>query len=282
MSYSRRRFLTSLTMLGGALASPAFASSGLRFGIVPYLTARRLANLYQPMRELFEITFGRAVEISSAPSYAVHLQRLRAGEYDIVADSLPIARIAQRELGHIPVARTRVPLQPVMVTSRNRPLRSVTALRNGRVAVSDRLAALTLLGLRYLRDQGLVPGRDVRIVTSGSHANAVERLLAGDADAAVISRTAMAQLAPETVAQIAIVANLPTALSAVVYHVSPRLAPEAPLLTRAMIDFAERNPRGQTFIAELGHQGLLPVAGELTGVDPLVTEFYRQLSAEEE
>jgi len=281
MTYSRRTFLAGLPALW-MLPALAAVEAPVRFGIVPYLTPRRLVTLYRPMSGLVERTLGRPVELSSAPGYASHLERLRAGEYDLAADSLPIARIAERELGHLPLARTRVPLQPVLIAARARPLARTAALRGGSVVVSDRLAALTLIGFRYLRDQGLVPGRDVRIVVAGTHANAFSRLLAGEADAAVVSRTAMRQTAPALVERTMVVTELPAALAAVVYHAAPRLAAEAPRLAAAMIDFAENTPEGRTFIGDLGHGGLLPVGAELATADPLVTEFYRQMSVRDD
>ena len=279
MTLSRRDFLALLPMLPALAAA---ADAPLRLGIVPYLTPRRLVTLYRPLNALLERTLERPVVISSAPSYASHLERLRAGEYDVTADSLPIARIATRELGHVALARTRVALLPVLVRAADRPLANVAALRGGTVVVSDRLAALTLIGLRYLRDHGLAPGQDVRVVSAGTHANAFNRLLAGEADAAVVSRTAIRQLEPALVERTAIMAELPSALAAVVYHVAPRLAVEAGRLSEAMLEFAERSPEGRAFIGELGHVGLLPVGGELAAADPLVVEFYHQLALREE
>lgn len=280
MTFSRRTFLAGLPALW---MLPALAAEGpVRFGIIPYLTPRRLVTLYRPISALFERTLGRPVELSSAPGYASHVERLRAGEYDLAADSLPIARIAVRELGHLPLARTRVPLQPVLVAAQARPLSGIGALRGGTVVVSDRLAALTLIGLRYLRDQGLVPGRDVRIVVAGTHANAFNRLLAGEADAAVVSRTAIRQTEPALVERTTVVAELPAALAAVVYHAAPRLAAAVPRLIDAMIEFSEHTPEGRAFIADLGHEGLLRAGAELAAADPLVTEFYRQVAAGDE
>lgn len=277
MTATRRAFLAGLPALT-LLPLLARAEGPLRFGIVPYLTPRRLVALYRPAAALFERVLQQPVEISSAPGYASHFERLSRGEYDLVADSLPIARIAVRELGHIPLARTRTPLRPVLVRAVDHPLDGVGALRGGAVAVSDRLAALTLIGLRYLRDKGLTPGRDVQVVVAGTHANAFNRLLAGEAQAAVVSRTAIRQMEPALVERTVVMAELPAALSAVVYHAAPRLVRDAPQLSGAMLEFAAKTPEGRSFIAELGHEGLLPCGPELAGADPLVTEFYRQLA----
>lgn len=256
----------------------AFANAPLRFGVVPYLTARRLATLYEPARAFFERELARPVAFSSAPDYAVHLERLRAREYDLVADSLPVARLAQRELGYVPVARTLAPLAPVMVMAEGKSLGSVVDLRGQTVAVSDRIAALTLVGLRFLRDQGLRPDVDVKVKVAGSHVNAIQRVLAGEAAVAIVSRTTLKQIEAPLAAKVHLVKELPQALSAVVYTVAPSLAGQAAAIGKRLQAFAAQDPAGKTFIESLGHQGLVPAGNEMAQVDPLVVEFYRQLN----
>jgi len=282
MPIDRRRFLllTALATLSaiGRRVGAQTPAAPLRFGVVPYLTARRLATLYEPARVFFEQTLERPVQFSSAPDYAVHLERLRRREYDLVADSLPLARLAQRELGYLPIARTQAPLQPILIAAADSPLRAPEELRGRTVAVPDRLAALTLIGLRFLRDHGLSPGKDLAVRAAGSHANAIQLVLAGEAAAAIVSRTALRQIEPVLVARVRVVIDLPPALSAVVYTVAPSLAGKAEMLGRRLIEFASTDPAGQAFIESLGHQGLLPVGRELQQVDPLVVEFYRQMN----
>jgi phosphonate transport system substrate-binding protein len=276
VTMDRRRFLL-LTL--ATCAGMANANAPLRFGVVPYLTARRLAVLYEPARQFFEDALRRPVQFFSAPDYAAHLERLRAREYDLVADSLPIARLAQRELGYLPLARTQAPLQPILVTATDSPLTTLAELRGRAVAVSDRIAALTIVGLRFLRDQGLPAGRDVAVKVAGSHANAIQYVLAGEAAAAIISRTTLRQIEPLMAARVRLVTELPAALSAVVYTASPALTTEATDLRRRLIEFASNTSEGKTFIEKLGHQGLLAAGTEMAQVDPLVVEFYRQLNS---
>lgn len=267
----------SLTALWPALAGSV--DTELTLGIVPYLPARRLVGYYSPLLPVLSQTLGQPIGIVSAPSYPEHLNRLRAGSYDVVADSLFIARIAQRELGHIPIARTAAPLEPVLVTPARGGLTRLEALAGQAVCVTDRTASLSVIGLRYLRSQGLDPGTRVHIVVSGSHANSLHRMLAGDAAAAIVSRTTLKQVDPLLAQQVRVLAHLPAALAAVVYHVAPRWSARATALSDALLAFA-RTTDGRQFVTALGHQGLLSVSpAELQSLDPMVVEFYRQISA---
>jgi ABC-type phosphate/phosphonate transport system substrate-binding protein len=167
----------------------------------------------------------------------------------------------------------------VLVTPAQGGLRNLEALDGQAVCVTDRIAALSILGLRYLRDRGLEPGQRLRVIVSGSHANSLHRMLAGDAAAAIVSRTTLKQVEPDLAQRVRVLQVLPTGLAAVVYHVSPRLAAQAPALSKALLEFANRTPEGRIFIDALGHQGLLPATpAELQSLDPMVVEFYRQLS----
>jgi ABC-type phosphate/phosphonate transport system substrate-binding protein len=282
MKLNRRDFLALLAALTTSRLGQAEPSeSTLKFGVVPYLTARRLATLYEPVRGFFESELSQPVRLLSAPDYSTHLDRLRAYEYDLVADSLPVARLAQRELGYIPLARTMVPLQPVIVVAADSPVKKLDDLRNKTVVASDRIAALTIVGLRYLRDNGLQPNKDVTVRIAGSHANAIQRVLAGDAVAAIVSHTTLKQIEPALASRVKVFQELPQALSAVVYAASPRLAAKTKSLSPALINFAMKDPAGKAFIESLGHQGLLPVGKEMVQVDALVVEFYRQLGLKE-
>jgi len=263
----------------GVAAAGAIPPERLRFGIVPYLPARRLVALYSPLIPVLQATLNRPVDIVSAPDYGSHLQRLKAAEYDIVADSLFLSRIAQRDLGHVPVARTRAMLEPILVVPVEGPIRKPTDLIGQAVCVTDRLAALSVIGLRHLRDLGVTPDEKVRVVVSGSHANSLNRMLAGDAAAAIVSKTTLHQVAAMA-PKVRVLTVTPPGLSAVVYHVRAPLGPSAAALTRAMLHFAAETSEGLAFIEALGHEGLVAVtSAELSRLDPMVSEFYSQLSS---
>ncbi|TSE35629.1 ABC transporter, phosphonate, periplasmic substrate-binding protein [Tepidimonas charontis] len=275
-SLSRRHMLFAAVC--GAWAPGLHAQTRPVFGVVPYLPARRLAHLYSPLLPVLGRVLGSEPEFASAPGYAQHLGRLRAGSYDIVADSLFLARLAQRELGHVPLVRTRAALQPLLVVAADAPDTDVVrAVRGRTLAVTDRLAALSVLGLRALRDLGLTPDSDFRVVESGTHANSLHWLATGQAQVAIVSVTTLKQVDELLRRQVRVLAQLPEGLSAVVYHAAPRWAHRASALTQALLSFADE-PAGRAFIDALGHGGLVPARkAELEALDPLVVEMYRQL-----
>ena len=275
----RRRTLSQAAAVAALMAAaPGIRAQGnpsVTLGIVPYLPAQRLVALYAALAPVVQSVLERRVDISSARDYATHVQRMRAGAYDVVADSLFLARLAQRELGHVPLVRTQVPLEPLLVVARDGAVQDVAQLRGRMVAVTDRLAALTVLGTRGLRDVGLVVDRDYGLTFSGSHANSLHRVLVGDAAAAIVSATALIQVDPLLAQRVRVLMPPPKGLSAVVYHAAPRWRARAPALTQALLAFAQTE-EGQGFIRTLGHGGLVPATDDdLRTLDPYVVEYYR-------
>jgi phosphonate transport system substrate-binding protein len=276
--FNRRQAL--LAMSGMAAASPSRSADRISFGVVPYLPVRRLIALYAPLIPTLERVFGKAVDLISAQDYRQHLQNLRARQFDVVADSLFLARIAQKELGHLPLARTQAGLESIIVAPVQTGLKSIKDLEGKTVALTDRISSLGVVGLRYLRDQGLDPGKKVNLLVSGSHSNSIHLMLAGQASAAIISKTTLAQVDPQLAVKVKTIATPPAALAAVVYHLNPVHKALQTSLTQQMLAFANHTETGRNFMLALSHGSLLEAKPkELMGLDPMVTEFYRQLTA---
>lgn len=252
----------------------------ISFGIVPYLPVRRLISLYAPLTPVLEAAFGKPVDIVCGQDYRQHLQMLRARKFDIVADSLFMGRIAHKELGHLPLTRTAAGLEPVIVTPVQSNLKQLRELEGKTLVLTDRISALGVVGLRYLRDQSLEPDKKVPLLLSGSHSNSLHLMLAGQAAAALVSKTTLTQVDPQLAAKVRVLATPPTALAAVVYHLHPSHKALQGKISQAMMQFANGTPAGKTFIDTLGHKGLLELHNkDLISLDPMVTEFYRQLAA---
>jgi phosphonate transport system substrate-binding protein len=279
-SPSKRVCLTGLGALLLASQSRSQTQTRISFGVVPYLPVRRLLQLYAPMSGLLEKSLGLPVDIVCGKDYRQHISMLRAGQFDVVADSLFIARMAQKELGCIPLLRTKAGLEPVVVVPQNQSTSDIKQLKGKTICVTDQIAALSILGVRYLRDQGLDMGVSTSLLVSGSHSNSLYLMLQGNAQAAIISRTTLAQIDPSLAKQVRVIATPPPGLAAVVYHVSSKLSKKAESLKLDMQNFVKNTTDGQSFIANLQHEGLVPItADELKRLDAGVVELHRQLSS---
>ncbi len=273
-SLSRRALCAlALTLPWAARAAPQ-PTHPLVLGIVPYLSARKLVDLYEPLRQLLSNELGAPVLIESAPDYAAYLERTSLGQYDIIATSPYFGRLAQREQGYLPLARPLTDLEPLLVTHNSSSLRNVEGLRGQVVTTSDRLANLTLAAHRYLAANRLRPGTDITLRPMGSHANSLAALEAGESAAAVISVSALKQVGGQWEDRIRILVRLDR-LPPLLYLAHRRLGESTiARLRRRLITFANEQPAGRRFAEALGHGGLQAIPeSDMKALDPFVSEL---------
>lgn len=226
----RRRWLragVAAATLGGAAfavsraaAQPAPGGAGrdgkaarpLRVGIVPYLSARTMVGLYQPLRQHLERALKRPVTLYSATDFAALAENMRANEYDLALMPPHLARIAIADWGCVFVARTARMSAVHLLVPRGAPAPSAQSLRGARIAAIDRLSITTLVLHRWLLDQGLVPDRDVRIDFVRSATTGVLSVARGEADATVAATGMLRDIAqmPDSVRVALKLADIPT------------------------------------------------------------------------
>lgn len=268
-------------VMGFVLAlAPAARAAGerpLTVGVVPYLSARTLVQLYKPLQEHLERSLQRPVRLVTAPDYLTFLDKTAKREYDLIATSPAFGRMAQNETGYVPLLRPQNSLEVLLVTLKESSLQDVSGLRGQTIATTDPLATLTLAGVRALRERGLVPGRDVTVRPTNSHANSLAAMRRGDAVAAISSSTALRQIGAAA-APVRTLAVLSTT-TPLLYLTSPALrAPEVETLRRLMVEFANGTEAGRHFMEELGHGTLVAVsARDMASLDPYVDDLKAQL-----
>lgn len=271
-----RKFLLLCLALYG-LSPLAMAADKLVLGVVPYLSARKLAELYEPLRAQLQQALQADVVLESAPDYQSFLSRTGKGEYDLIATSPYFGRLAQQEQSYVPLLRPLTNLEPLLVARKGEQL-ALAALRGKVISTSDRLANLTLAAQRYLIHNGLQPGRDLTIQPAGSHANSVQALLNGESDAAIISVTALRQLHPATTERISILKRLPQT-TPLLYLAHKRLGSRRiDSLRQQLRLFANNTPEGRAFCKELGHDGLKEISpADMAALDPYVQDLKAML-----
>jgi phosphonate transport system substrate-binding protein len=272
-------FLTSL-LLALSTAVHAAGERPLTLAVVPYLSARAIVQLYRPLQEHLERALQRPVRLVSAPDYVTYLDKTAKREYDLVATSPAFGRLAQTETGYVPLLRAQNSLEVLLVTPKDSPVQDLASLRGQTIATTDLLATLTLAGQRALKERGLVPGRDVTVRATSSHANSLAALQRGDAMAAITSATTLRQI-PASASEALRVITVLSTTTPLLYLASPALAPaEVETLRRTMMEFANSTPAGQKFVNELGHGGLVPIAArDMASLDPLVADLKAQLES---
>ena len=278
--FRRRSLLLGLSALVWLHAACAQAQDILVLGVVPYLSTRKLAELYEPLRAHLSGSLGRPVLLESANDYREFLSRTASGRYDIVATSPYFGRLAQLDQGYTPVARPLTDLEPLLVTRSQNGVASVADLRGKVITTSDPLANLTLAAIRHLSAQGLAPGRDTDLRATGNHANSLAVLERGDSEAAVVSVSALTQVGGDWTGRIRVLARMDP-VTPLLYMAHARLpAADLKRIRQTMMTFANDTAEGKRFSAKLGHGGLKPIREQdMKILDPYVEDLKKLLNS---
>ncbi|MEJ6004679.1 PhnD/SsuA/transferrin family substrate-binding protein [Paucibacter sp. AS339] len=284
-AWTRRHWLAWLSSLAGSSAwaqaqgGPSAASlpgNSLVFGMVPYLPVQQLVRLYEPIVGLFARKLHKPCRLGSATDFTQFIERARGGEFDLVGASPHVARILHREANFLPLVRATAPLEPLFIVPLASPIKQLKDLAGQSLLVADPFAVHVLIALRHLRDQGLVPGREVKLLIAGTQRNGVQRMLKGDAAAAVGSASTLALLPHDLSSRFRVLAAAPKGLTPMAYLAHPRLRSQVGALTQSLLAFPQ-TAEGLAMFKETQHEGLSPLtAAELAGADPLVVEYYKQ------
>lgn len=247
----------------------------LTFGMVPYLPVQQLIRLYEPVVAVIEGVMSTPCRLVSAPDFSQFIGRGRSGGFDAIGASPHVARLLNREVGYLPMVRATALLQPVLVVAADSNMKQLVDLRSKAILVADPLAVHVLIPMRGLRDAGMVPGRDVQVMVAGNQRNAVQRMLNGEAPAAIASMSTLGTLPKDIGARLRVLHAFPAGLTPMAYLLHPRHAVRANQLTDSLLAFAD-SPAGREHVRLAQHDGLVRLgAQELKGQDTIVTEYFR-------
>lgn len=280
MGPMKKRFARFLSGLLALYAAAAIAAEPpLSVGVFPYLSARSLLTLYQPLRQHLEQELGMPVQFYTAPDFETFVQRTHQHQYQVVITAPHLARLAQTESGYVPLANYTRELRAVIVVAKNSSITNIGDLRGKVVAVPDRLAVIPMIGLEILRERGLQADIDYRLRASQTHGNAILAVRRGEAQAAVVGSLPLAQLPGEVQRDVQTLA-MSGPISSQFFMADPGLTPKRiEQISRALIGFPA-TPSGKRFVDENGMGGIQAAKeSELKKLDVYAREVRALLGA---
>lgn len=275
--FSRGCLLFGLMLF--SVQSPAAEVKPLEIGIFPYASARIVLTSRQPVRLYLEKALERPVQLSTAPDYKSFVERTQRGDYDVVITAPHFARLAQTEAGYVPLVGYTRELRGLVVVARNSSLHDLGELRGKPVAIPDRIAIVSMMGLQLLRDRGLQPDIDVPLRPMLSHNNAVLSIQRGESAAAITEWTALKQMPDDLQNSVRILAST-SRVPHVMYLGHPRLQQKyLEKIKSALLRFGDE-PEGKAYLEAAGREAIRPIAdADLRAMDPYVRELKQLLES---
>lgn len=271
------------TMLAIA-SSPLFAAGNdklkpLEIGIVPYMSARVLVTSYEPLRQYLEQVLGKPVRIYTAAGFKQFFVNAQNGDYDLVLSAAHFSRILQLDHAYTPLARFASVNRASIVTSLNGSATSLQDLRGQVIAVPDQLSLSTIVVLSYLREIGLHPGTDVRVLEVPSFASAILSVQKGDALAAVSSPGILAQMPKDLSTSVRNITDTGEFLR-IIFLSHPRMEKnDALMIKNALIKFGNESSDQKQFLINTQAGAIIPITiNDMKSLDRYVAETKRLLN----
>lgn len=168
--------------------------SALSLGVVPVESPVALLKRYAGLRDQLAASAGRPVVVETASDNIEFVRRCAQGRYDIVLTGPHLALLAA-ESGHYQVRLVaQPPLTAQIITARNGTLHTLADLSGRRVAIPPQHSLIALVGRHYLGEQGLTGAQAPVWRVYPTHNAALQAVLAGEADAAVVNSYTYARL----------------------------------------------------------------------------------------
>ena len=278
-SFRRRRVLAALASLTPALHAAA-EPAALTLGILPNVSARLLAQQYQPMRQFLASHLNRPVQLATAPDFATFHARAVEGQYDfyITAANLGALALADGQAQALAFFEPGIPALALALKDRAQR-DALAALRGHRLALSNPASLVALRGAEWLREKGLEEGRDYSIVAAPNEDSLARWLQSGDAPSALMSRGEFNQLSDPRRAALDVVAQFATVPGFLVMVPAHRPPADALALHQALQAFFASSAL-EPFTAATGVRALREAGrADLAALEPYLDATRRRMAA---
>lgn len=185
------------------------AEAPLTLGLFPYVSRGQLMALHTPLKAYLEEQLQRPVEMITAPNFAEFMTRTQKGEYDLILTAPHLGRLAETRDGYIRVAKTGHHVFGVFLTRKDSDIHSLADLKGKTIMMAQPISIVYLLGVEELRQNGLVPGKDITVIGSLTHNNALYAPARHESDASVTGFVLWDKADPEVRAKLREIGKTP-------------------------------------------------------------------------
>lgn len=278
------KFLKKSLAIGGLLClSTSFAQTSapsaekLRIGVVPNVSARIIATNYQPLAEYFRAGLKRDVEITTGANFPNFHQRALNNDFEIMVTAPNLGRVAQLDANWrtLAVFEPGVPGLLVGLTGRDNDL---SKLKGKKLALGNPQSLVALVGIDWLKKQGLEVGKDYQTLTVANDDSLGVVLKSEEAPFAMMSMGEFNSKNPELKKQLSVVTEF-VRLPGFMFMVSGTLSDADRANIEQLLQAFPASEQGQKFLALNSFTGLkAPTEAQITLLDQYVEITRKGLS----
>lgn len=204
----RKYFLAALLCLYSTL-SPA-AEPPLTLGVFPYLSRVQLVEFHTPLKVYLETQLRRPVELVTAPDFQEFVSRTQKGEYDIILTAPHMGRLAETRDGYRRLAMSAHEIQGIFLARKDSPVRTISDLKGRSIVMAQPISIIYQLAMSRLREHDLIPGKNLKVIDTRTHNNALAAPLRGESDASLTSKALWSKADRESVGHLIVVGTTQT------------------------------------------------------------------------
>ncbi|MBD3669786.1 MAG: phosphate/phosphite/phosphonate ABC transporter substrate-binding protein [Gammaproteobacteria bacterium] len=182
----RRIQYCTIILMFFAFPLEVLAESYLKFGLFPYVSPVRLVEHHKAFIDYLEQHSGQKIQLVTSPDFTTFLERTRQSEFDIVLTAPHFGRLAERRYDYQRVAMTRHNVQGVYLVDKDSDIESIADIEGKTITIAAPTSIIYRLAEQQLRDEyGLEDGKNIDIVSTRTHNNAMYAVIKSESDAAV-------------------------------------------------------------------------------------------------
>ena len=248
----------------------------LEVGVVPYISARAVVTNFEPLRVYLERVLGQPVKIYTSTGFKQFYKNAERGDYDLVISAAHFARLLQKDNKFKPLVKLYPAAHSLLMTKLDSPLKTPMDLKGQVLAVPDQLAFSSMVALAWLRENGLQPGVDFKILDVPSFPSALLAVQKGDANAAISASPVIAQIPKELRESLKTLADVGEFLQ-FIFLTHPRMELAASeRISKELLNFNNDTGEGKQFFNSTGFGAITALAPKDMGsLDRYVAETKR-------
>lgn len=230
--------------------------SQYRLGIFPYMAHRQTIRFYGPVAAGMTQALKREVKLESQPSFSDFTRAMGRKVYDIaLIQPFDYPRIVD-EFGYIPITQLSVPLVSQIYVRSDSQYKNIYDLKGTTIAMPPAQAANSRMNMRALKDNNLIPGRNINVRFFNSHDSCIQQVWVGNASACGTAVPPIKIFEQRMKASLRAIHSTPS-VPHILFVVHPRVAvKDREKLANYIINW-KNNDKGRALLKNLGFPGFV-------------------------